>query len=372
VIIFDMEAYNSADAACSAGVVAFMHGWTTGLHDAGFASGFYSSTGSGVADQVKNYTTLGYARPDYVDFASWDNNQDVTVGLNTAYWGSKRRMKQYRGDHTETWDGKTINIDSDYLDMTPMSATTMGDFTGNGYSDVLARNSNGQLNLFTGQASTVDASKTIGSGWNGMNAILKMGDFNHDGHEDLLAREAKTGYLYYYPGNGSGFGGKKKVGQGWNSMKEMTPIGDFNGDGVPDLLAVNGSTGYMFLYPGRSGATFGKSVQIGRGWGPMAELAGVGDFDRNGKPDMVARNSAGQLVLYSGKSNGFSSKVLQDGWGDRRDLVGVGDFDRDGYPDVAAVTPADGMLRLYRGTGTGFAAGSVALAAGFGSRSPLI
>jgi hypothetical protein len=199
-----------------------------------------------------------------------------------------------------------------------------------------------------------------------------MGDFNHDGHEDLLAREAKTGYLYYYPGNGSGFGGKKKVGQGWNSMKEMTPIGDFNGDGVPDLLAVNGSTGYMFLYPGRSGATFGKSVQIGRGWGPMAELAGVGDFDRNGKPDMVARNSAGQLVLYSGKSNGFSSKVLQDGWSDRRDLVGVGDFDRDGYPDVAAVTPADGMLRLYRGTGTGFAAGSVALASGFGSRSPLI
>ncbi len=47
----------------------------------------------------------------------------------------------------------------------------------------------------------------------------------------------------------------------------------------------------------------------------------------------------------------------------------MGDFDRDGYPDVAAVTTADGMLRLYRGTGNGFVADSVALASGFGARS---
>lgn len=373
VIIFDMEAYDNTDTACAAGVLAFMHGWTTTLHDNGYASGLYSSTGSGVADQVASYSRLGYARPDYIDFATWDNNPDVTTGLSTAYWGGPRRMKQYRGGHPETWGGVTINIDTDYLDMTPLSATTQGDFTGNGYSDVLARNAaSGALELFGGHASTVDTARRIGAGWGGMNTIVRYGDWNRDGREDILAKDSATGYLWYYPGNGNGFGTRKRIGTGWNSMKELTPLADATGDGVPDLLAVNASTGYLYLYPGRSDISFGKSVQYGRGWNAMSELAGVGDFDRNGRPDLVARNAGGSLVLYSGKSGGFSGKLLQDGWGDRRDLLGVGDFDRDGYPDVAAVTKSDGMLRLYRGTGTGFAAGSVALAAGFGSRTPLI
>jgi hypothetical protein len=369
LIIFDMEAYDSTDAACVAGVLAFMHGWTTTLHDNGYASGFYSSLSSGVADQIAGYSTLGYARPDYIDYAYWNNNQDVNDGVDPAYWGGHRRMKQYAGGHTETWGGVTITIDSDYLDMTPMSATTMGDFTANGFSDVLARNNTtGQLSLYTGQASTVDPARTIGTGWTSMNTIVRIGDWNRDGRDDILARETSTGYLWFYPGTGSGFGSRKKVGSGWGRMKEMTPIGDFTGDGVPDLVAVD-ATGTMWLYPGRSAISFGTKTRIGGGWNSMRELAGVGDFDRNGRPDLVARTSAGVLKLYSGKSGGFTAKDLQSGWGDRRDLIGVGDFDRDGYPDVAAVTTADGMLRLYRGTGTGFAAGSVALASGFGSRS---
>jgi hypothetical protein len=369
VIIFDMEAYDNTDAACAAGVLAFMHGWTTALHDNGYASGFYSSVSSGIADQLAAYRKLGYARPDYVDYAYWNNNSDVNNGLDPAYWGNKRRMKQYVGDHQETWGGVTITIDSDYLDMSPMSATTMGDFTGNGYADVLARNnSNGQLNLYAGQASTVDPVRIVGSGWSSMNTIIRIGDMNRDGRDDILARETSTGFLWFYPGTGSGFGARKKVGSGWNHMKELTPIGDFTGDGVPDLLAVN-SSGVLYLYPGRSTISFGASVRIGAGWNAMSELAGVGDFDRNGQPDLVARTSGGVLKLYSGRSTGFAASDLQAGWGNRRDLIGVGDFDRDGFPDLAAVTTADGMLRLYRGTGNGFAADSVALASGFAARS---
>ncbi len=35
VVTFDMEAYDSTDAACAAGVLAFLHGWTTGAAAAG-------------------------------------------------------------------------------------------------------------------------------------------------------------------------------------------------------------------------------------------------------------------------------------------------------------------------------------------------
>ena len=73
-----MEAYQTGDAACRAGVLAFMSAWTAQLHDLGYLSGFYSSMGSGVADQVANYAAPGYVRPDYLDFARWDNVATLT------------------------------------------------------------------------------------------------------------------------------------------------------------------------------------------------------------------------------------------------------------------------------------------------------
>ena len=69
VLIYDMEAYRTGEAACRAGVLAFLSAWTARLHDRGYLSGFYSSMSSGVADQVANYHTVGYARPDHLDFA---------------------------------------------------------------------------------------------------------------------------------------------------------------------------------------------------------------------------------------------------------------------------------------------------------------
>ena len=43
VLIYDMEAYRTDDAACRQGVLAFISAWTARLHDLGYLSGFYSS-----------------------------------------------------------------------------------------------------------------------------------------------------------------------------------------------------------------------------------------------------------------------------------------------------------------------------------------
>ena len=117
VIIYDMEAYRRNDAACRRGVLAFMQGWTAQLHRLGYYSGYYCSVSSGIADQVAQYRVAGYARPDYLALARWDGK--VTVAdpvVPAAAWPGRRRMKQYRGGHRETWGGVTINIDNDYVD----------------------------------------------------------------------------------------------------------------------------------------------------------------------------------------------------------------------------------------------------------------
>ncbi|HET9517389.1 MAG TPA: glycoside hydrolase domain-containing protein [Actinoplanes sp.] len=377
VLIYDMEAYRTNDAACRAGVLAFMSAWTKRLHDHAYASGFYSSMGSGVADQVANYHTAGYARPDYLDFARWD--REVTVSdpaIPADYWMPGRRMKQYRGDHLETWGGVTINIDNNYLDVTPLPTTPFGDVTGNGWPDVLARTaSTGNLFIYPGNGTTVDegARRRAGEGWSAMNAMVRIGDLDDDGREDLVARHRTTGDLWFYPGTRTGFGTLKRIGTGWNAMREITAAGDLNRDGHPDLLAVRTSDGTLFCYPGRAGAALGPRIRIGTGWNTMSELAGVGDLNADGYPDLIARRSSdGVLFLYRGTAGGFAARLQTGtGWNAMRDLVGVGDFTRDGVPDLAAVRRSTGNLMLYRGRATGVGA-AIRIGTGFAGRKPLL
>ncbi|WP_239163122.1 glycoside hydrolase domain-containing protein [Paractinoplanes rishiriensis] len=363
VLIYDMEAYRTNDAACRQGVLAFMNGWTSRLHDLGYFSGFYSSVSSGVADQVANYNAPGYAPPDYMDFARWDNVVTLEDPVIPAgYWSPHRRMKQYRGPAKETYGGVTINIDLNYVDFAPLPAAKLADFSGNGWSDVLARYpGNGNLYLYPGNGSTVgtgSARRTLSGGWNSMNAIVRIGDLNKDGKEDVVARQT-NGDLWFYPGTGTGFGTRKKLATGWGGLREITAVGDLNGDGYPDLAAIESSTNKLFLYPGRSGTKLGTRGPISGGWRTYRELAGVGDFNRDGLPDMAARDNADAgLYVYLGRKGGFQGRIkVGSGWNGMRDVLGVGDFNRDGFTDLAAIRGSDSSLMLYRGTGSSLKAG---------------
>ena len=117
-IYFDMEAYNNADAVCSAAVVNFVNGWDFRLHWLGYQAGFYSSAASGIADQLRMVGTPGYVLPDAVWFAHWNNVASVWGDpyLPNIYWALHQRIHQYTGGHDEGYAGVTLNIDGDALD----------------------------------------------------------------------------------------------------------------------------------------------------------------------------------------------------------------------------------------------------------------
>ncbi|MFG2054409.1 glycoside hydrolase domain-containing protein [Micromonospora sp. NPDC048930] len=373
VLIFDMEAYRTDDPACRTAVLAFMSAWTGRLHDLGYLSGFYSSLASGVADQVAAYQTPGYVHPDYLDFARWDGVATVSdPAIPGAYWAPQRRMKQYRGGHNETWGGVTINIDNDYLDVAPIPATPFGDFTDNGWSDLLSRETaTGNLRLYHGNGTSLVNRTTIGTGWNGMDLIIRT-DLTRDGHEDVIARNKATGDLWLYPHSPSGWATRIRIGTAWNTMREITPAQDVDGDGYRDLLAVQTSTGYLYLYPGR-GTSFASRIVVGAGWNSMDELAGIGDVNRDGYQDLLARQkSTGYLFLYPGRAGGFGARLsVGAGWNSMRDLVAAGDFDRDGNPDLLAVEKATGYLYRYPGQGTSFPT-RIRSGAGWSGMQPLL
>ncbi|HEY9410740.1 MAG TPA: glycoside hydrolase domain-containing protein [Jiangellaceae bacterium] len=114
----DIEHYDRSDASCVLSVRRYVSAWTATLHAGGYLAGVYVHQDSGLPDLSAVYNSTSYARPDAVWMARWDGNASLTnwpTAPNTQ-WAFHQRAKQYLGDHSETWGGVTINIDSDALD----------------------------------------------------------------------------------------------------------------------------------------------------------------------------------------------------------------------------------------------------------------
>ncbi|MFI8370441.1 FG-GAP-like repeat-containing protein [Streptomyces sp. NPDC085466] len=152
----------------------------------------------------------------------------------------------------------------------------------------------------------------IGSGWNTYNAYAGSGDLSGDGKGDLLARD-RSGVLYLYKGNGEGdkFATRIRVGTGWGTYNKLFGAGDYTGDGRADLLART-TSGDLYLYAGTGNATapFKGRVKIGSGWGTYKHLAAAGDLNADGKGDVVGITSTGDLYTYLNTTPGkFSTRA---------------------------------------------------------------
>ena len=115
-IYFDMEAYAVKDAACTLAVQTFVSAWVAELHARGYVAGVYGSSSSTARDmQALVATGTG---PDNLWFANWNNNDGLFGDpyVSDALWANHQRIHQYRGGHTETFGGFSINIDSDFVD----------------------------------------------------------------------------------------------------------------------------------------------------------------------------------------------------------------------------------------------------------------
>ncbi|MEU5438752.1 FG-GAP-like repeat-containing protein [Streptomyces sp. NPDC020719] len=235
---------------------------------------------------------------------------------------------------------------------------TFGDLNGDGTPDLLHRTRAGRLWFLSGDSTA----SLIGGGWNSMTALTRHGDLNGDGTEDLLARDT-VGRLWLYPGNGRGqFGDRRLIGGGWNTMSRIQAAGDLNGDGKGDLLARD-TVGRLWMYPGDGRGQFGERRLIGGGWNVMDAFAGPGDLNGDGNNDLVVSDTTGRLWLYPGNGRGsFGTRTLigTGGWGAYRTLIGIGDYDGDLRPDLLASSNGTySFVRVYRGLSGGHLAAGV-------------
>jgi hypothetical protein len=230
-----------------------------------------------------------------------------------------------------------------------------GDFNGDGIPDlaVVAFDDTiaGFVSVLLGNGDgTFQAAVSFSDGYRATS--VAVGDFNGDGKDDIVTTnfDWTPGGKFHPPqitesdvrvflGNGDGtFQAPQiyNVPGGPNSVA----LGDFNGDGIPDLAVaqynpIDGQSMVSILL-GNGDGTF-HYAQPYPGAGGFGSSVAVGDFNADGKTDLVVTNSGfnGRVVVLLGNGDGTFQHGQPYGAANFLSSVAVGDFNRDGYPDLA-------------------------------------
>ena len=248
------------------------------------------------------------------------------------------------------------------------------DFNGDGTTDILWRNSAGQLlvwllNRESESGPGINRVVQMGVGsltiapssdW----SVFGTGDFNGDGFGDILWRNTNTGQVVIWLLKCSGTGQIACQIIGGGTPPTVTPdwqimgVGDFNGDGFADILWYNTQTGQPLIWllrctavppPGNSCALMdgGSPTTPPRDW----VIVGTGDFNFDGRTDILWFNTMTRQVLVwlitrDGKSFFFSGSPAlapPPPW----QIVETGDFNGDGKSDILWLNPMTGQLVVW-------------------------
>ncbi|WP_328887913.1 FG-GAP-like repeat-containing protein [Streptomyces sp. NBC_00316] len=228
---------------------------------------------------------------------------------------------------TDSWEGHPQGhfYNRSYTADWPTSSTLVpvGDINGDGYADMLVRNSAGELRAYWGFgqvyfARDTNKSTAIGKGWQQYDVLTSPGDLNGDGRADLVARQTATGDMYFYAGAAGGkFAARVRIFANWKTYGQITGVGDITGDGRPDLLG-HDRDGGLWRYNGLGNGTFAPRVKVFSDWGrTYNSVVGIGDLSGDGKNDIVVRDSAGKLFRNDGNGKGsFGARTqIGSGWG---------------------------------------------------------
>jgi len=222
---------------------------------------------------------------------------------------------------------------------TPNPATVQNDFNGDRLGDVLWQNNNGTVTDWLGQGTKIaDNSSSFLSNPGTLWHVAGTGDFNGDGRVDILWRHDNgtfVDWLGQTAGNFTDNSGNwlASVGGGWH----VAGVGDFNGDNRSDILWRN-DNGMVLDWLGQANGSFSDNAATslanpGTGW----QIAATGDFNGDGRSDVLWRHANGMITVWLGQTDGRivdnASNFLTNP-GTAWHVVGSGDFNGDGRDDI--------------------------------------
>jgi hypothetical protein len=273
-------------------------------------------------------------------------NPSIVAGGHSDFNGDHRDDLLLRSDSGQITDwlaqanGAFTTNSANFLAQVDSSWQIVGtgDFNGDGCSDILWRSGNGIVTdwLAKGTGFYGNSGKFLAQvdpSWQ----IVAMGDFNGDGRSDILWRSGSgliTDWLATADGN---FYGNANALTSVTSNWHLAGIGDFNGDGFDDILWYS-DTGAVTDWLGQPNGGFVENAsnfqaQVGTSWHPV----GTGDFNGDGKTDILWMSDSGQVTDWLATANGTfygnsTNFLAQVGPGTQ--LIQTGDFDGNRVDDI--------------------------------------
>jgi hypothetical protein len=228
---------------------------------------------------------------------------------------------------------------------------SVADFNGDGIPDILVVNRlDNSLNLLIGNGDgTFQPDRSIPI----VNHLdfIAVGDVNNDGKMDIVGTDFDANQLLVYLGNGDGTF-QPPIASPLSGGPLSFALGDFNRDGKLDVVvASQGSPPQILL--GNGDGTFRAGVTF---TGHQATFVTITDLNADGKVDLIFTDPydpGPPLSVFLGNGDGTFQPAINLSPGVSPTYAAVGDFNRDGIPDLAVVNLDGSDVGILLGNGDG-------------------
>lgn len=170
----------------------------------------------------------------------------------------------------------------------------------------------------------------------------------------VLARDRTTKRLWLLATRPDGTAGRPRAtGTALPDANLLLNAGDWDGDGRGDVIT-RSVDGRLYLYRGGVRSRLQAPVQMSPySFARVGLLAAVGDLTGDGSPDLLGQPRGGAMRIYPGNgTTGFRGSYVAHAAINAISQLGVGLYDGDGSPD-SVLRAANGTLVLYPGNGPG-------------------